>query len=296
MGQKTGHWSVLAAILLGLSAAGWFAYEYFSNTALRSPQAARVETPAEDGAAPAASPGVNPPSGGAPHKEKVGGGSEAAASLPEKETLEYTGNVSSLSDVAALRVVVAGRADFLGRSAIHVQAFARTQNPLRMIFPLDDRFDSYLDPKSLISLQFELHLNERGRKVDSVLRLTTGNEPAPSDATAARVLPGTRDPLGLLQYLRTVNWAKTPEMRCPVFDGHKLYEARARRTASAETVEVPAGTFSASKIELRVFENGVEPKDMHFEIYLANNAARTPVALNAVLPFADARVELLRAQ
>jgi hypothetical protein len=297
MGQKKRNWSALFAVLLGLSAAGWFAYEYFSNAALRSPHAARMETPVEDGAAaPLASPGLDSLPASASHKEKASARSKAVASLPERETLEYTGNVSKLSNVAALRVVIADRVDFLGRSVIHVQAFARTQNPLRMIFALDDRFDSYLDPKSLISLQFELHLNERGQKVDSVLRLTTGNEPAPSDATAARVLPGTRDPLGLLQYLRSVNWAKTPEVRCPVFDGHKLYEARARVTSPAETVEVPAGIFSASQIELRVFENGVEPKDTHFELYLANNAARTPVLLNAVLPFADARVELLRVQ
>jgi hypothetical protein len=31
-------------------------------------------------------------------------------------------------------------------------------------------------------------------------------------------------------------------------------------------------------------------------LYLANNAIRTPVVLEAVLPFATARVELLKAQ
>jgi hypothetical protein len=293
MGQRTRNWSAVIAVLLGLAAAGWFVYEYFSSTALRSPHAARLDPPPASQASRVSAPGANP-SLSAAHRGRTGSGSDSAPALPEKETLEYTGHVSKLSNVAALRIIVDDRANFLGRNAIHLQAFARTQNPLRMIFALDDQFDSYLDPKSLASLQFELHLNERGQKVDSILRLTTGNEPAPSHATAARVLPGTRDPLGLLQFLRTVNWAKTPEVRCPVFDGHKLYEAHARLTGSAATVEVPAGQFSASQIELRVFENGVEARDTHFVLYLANNAARTPLLLNAVLPFADARIELLR--
>jgi hypothetical protein len=37
-------------------------------------------------------------------------------------------------------------------------------------------------------------------------------------------------------------------------------------------------------------------KDAHFTIYLANNVARTPVLLEAVMPFATARVELQKAK
>ncbi len=102
-----------------------------------------------------------------------------------------------------------------------------------MVFELDDQFDSYSDAVTMTSLQYEMHLNERGQKVDSVQRMTaSGNEPAPADATAARVLPGTRDPLGMMQYLRNVDWAKTPEVRSPVYDGHKLYDVRARRVGT----------------------------------------------------------------
>ncbi len=192
---------------------------------------------------------------------------------------------------------VAERRDFFGRPAWHLQAFAHTQNPLRMVFELDDQFDSYSDAATLASLQYELHLNERGQKVDAVQRMTSGGrEPAPEHATAVRVLPGTRDPLGMMEFLRTVDWKKTPEVRGPVFDGHKLYDVRARLTGSAEAVTVPAGKYTASRIEVRVFENGVEAKDAHFALYLANNDAHTPVLLEAVMPFANARVELTHVQ
>jgi len=55
---------------------------------------------------------------------------------------------------------------------------------------------------------------------------------------------------------------------------------------------VPAGSYKAMKIELRVFENGAEMKDAHFLLYLTNDQRRLPVLLEAVLPFATARVEL----
>ncbi|HEV1992927.1 MAG TPA: DUF3108 domain-containing protein [Candidatus Acidoferrum sp.] len=213
------------------------------------------------------------------------------------EVLEYTANVSKLENVATLRLQVAGRGNFLGKSTWHLQAFAHTQNPLRMVFELDDQFDSYSDAGTLASLQYEMHLSERGQKVESVQRMTaTGKEPAPPDATQTRVLPGTRDPLGMMQYLRNVDWTKTPEVRSPVYDGHKLYDLRAKLAPGSATVNVPAGNYTASRIAIRIFEDGVEKKDASFTLYLANNAARTPVLLEAVMPFATARVELQKAK
>ena len=222
---------------------------------------------------------------------------EASSPIRAGETWDFSANVSKLSAVANLKLKVAEKRDFQGKSVWHLQAFAHTENPLRMVFELDDQFDSYSDAGSLVSMQYEMHLKERGETVDSVQRLTaSGREPAPGNAAAARVLPGTRDPLGMMQYLRTVDWAKTPDVRGPVYDGHKLYDARARLVARGEAVTVPAGNFSALKIELRVFDNGVEMKDTHFTLYLSDDEARTPVLLEALMPFATARVELVKAQ
>jgi hypothetical protein len=121
----------------------------------------------------------------------------------------------------------------------------------------------------------------------------TGKEPAPAGASVARVLPGTRDPLGMMEYLRSVDWSSTRQVRSPVYDGRNLYEVRAERTGTAE-VTVAAGSYSTTGIEIRVFENGVEKNDARFTLYLAKDAGRTPVLLEAVMPFATARVELVR--
>jgi hypothetical protein len=222
---------------------------------------------------------------------------DAGFPLRAGEILEFTAAVSNLNDVATLKLQVAGRGNFLGKSAWHLQAFAHTQNPLRMVFELDDQFDSFSDAATLASLQYEMHLSERGQKVESIQRMTaTGKEPASPEATEARVLPGTRDPLGMMQYLRNVDWAKTPEVRCSVYDGHKLYDVRAKLAPGSEKVSVPAGDYTTSKIAIRVFDNGTEMKDASFTLYLANNAAHTPVVLEAVMPFATARVELLKSK
>jgi uncharacterized protein DUF3108 len=215
--------------------------------------------------------------------------------LKTGEVLNYTANVSKLDNVATLTLKVAGKGNFLGKNVWHLQAAAHTLKPLRIVFELDDQFDSYSDSGTLASLQYEMRLNERGEKVQSIQRMTSSaKEPAPPDATAARVVPGTRDPLGFMQFLRTTDWNSTRQVRSPVYDGHKLYDVRAKLVSASAAVGVPAGDFRASQIEIHVFENGVESKDASFTLYLANDAVRTPVLLEAIMPIATARVELVK--
>jgi len=72
-------------------------------------------------------------------------------------------------------------------------------------------------------MQYEMRLSERGpesrvypahdgKRKTSLLRERDGS----------RVLPGTRESLGMMQYLRNVDWAKTPEVRSPVYDGQQI--------------------------------------------------------------------------
>lgn len=265
------------------------------------PQTSAAHPPADFIVQPAPAPAEMPPqpalatnSSATPVEKK---NADPGASLRAGEVLDYSANVSKLNDVATLRLVIAGRGALAGKPSWHLQAMAHTQNPLRMVFELDDQFDSYSDAATLASLQYEMHLNERGQKVESIQRMSSsGREPAPANAAIAHVLPGTRDPLGMMQYLRNVDWAKTPQVRSPVYDGRKLYGVSASLAAKSEPVSVPAGKYTASKIEVHVFDNGVELKDAHFTLYLDNQPGHLPVLLEAVLPFAIATVELQSAK
>jgi hypothetical protein len=239
-----------------------------------------------------------PPTSPEPSARKEPASAEPAFVLRQGETLEYDANVTKLnSTVAHLKISAVEKRSSAGHGTWHLQALAHTENPYRMVFELDDQFDSYSDAAAMTSVQYEMHLNERGQKVDSVQRmLTSMQDPLPNGAAGVRVLPGTRDPLGMLEYLRTIDWTHTSEVRSPVFDGHKLYDARAVYVGKANSIRVPAGTFNTSKIEIHVLENGQEMKDAHFVLYLTNDSTRLPVLMEAVLPAATARVELTKSK
>jgi Protein of unknown function (DUF3108) len=305
--RHSARTGILVFLVLVATAGAFYWQRGRGQHAALLPAAPRVESPVSPVAAPEATPAGAGEENNAEHTEGDAGKTrvppkkdavkpDASPSSPlhAGEVLEYTADVAKISNVASLRLLTGERRAFQGKDAWHLQAFAHTQRPLRMVFELDDQFDSYSDASTLSSLQYELHLSERGQKVDSVQRMTTsGKEPAPANGSEAVVLPGTRDPLGMMGFLRNVDWTKKHEVSSPVYDGHKLYETRAVLAGTGESVEVPAGKYTASKIDIQVFDNGEELKDAHFSLYLANNDAHTPVLLEAVMPFATARVQLL---
>ncbi len=218
---------------------------------------------------------------------------EAPRPFAAGEKLEYRVLWSQFSVKAAtVRLSVIERRPFYGREAWHFQALARTIDTMRIVFPLDDQFDSYSEASSLASLQYEMYLSENGKQENASYRMTTDADPAPGSGAAVRVLPGTRDPIGFLYYVRTVDWSRTKEIRSAVFDGRKLYEVRARLQADRGQVSVPAGDFTASRIEVRVYERGQELAGTLFRVSVAHDAGRTPVLLEAEIPFGSARVEL----
>ncbi len=222
---------------------------------------------------------------------------EAAVPFHVGEKLDYRILWTKFTLYAAsVHLGVLERRSFYGQQAWHFQAVAHTVEAMRMLFTLDDQFDSYTESIGLTSLQFEMYLREQGKQQDSVLRMSTGQDPAPGSGTAVRVLPGTRDALGFLHYLRSVDWQRNREVHCPVFEGRKLYEVKARLALERGTVIVPAGTFAASRIALRVFEHGHEVPQTSFQVWLAQDTARTPVLLEVEVPFGTGRIELVHTQ
>ena len=301
--MKKTFW--LLFILVVLLVAGGFLYWKLSrpvprNTAVVS----HLPTPLPE--APPTSPSPKAPSGHAraaaalpePEIKREAPATEAGFVLRQGETLDYSANVTKLnSTVADLRIIASERRPSTGNGSWHLQAFAHTENPYRMVFQLDDQFDSYSDAGNMTSLQYEMHLNERGQKVDTVERLLSSVEdPAPAGTSAARVPTGTRDPLGMLEYLRGVDWNHKSEVHSSVYDGRKLYEVRAVLVGKSTAVTVPAGNFNTTKIEIHVMDNGTEMKDAHFLLYLTNEATRLPVLMEAVLPVATVSVELTKAK
>ena len=210
----------------------------------------------------------------------------------EAETLTYRISWSVFSSAASLELRVIEHRDLFGAATWHFRGVAHTLNSVRTLFPIDDQFDSYTDAATLDGRQFETHLNEMGKSTNQLVRLSPSGKPATLPPPIVVVPAGTRDPLGFVYALRGVDWRRTSESRTPVYDGHDLYEMRAIRESADESVKVAAGTYSAWHISIHVFQGQKEISAVRYAMWVASNAARTPVLMEADLPFGTIRAEL----
>jgi hypothetical protein len=206
------------------------------------------------------------------------------------EKLEYRIGWMSLSSAASAVLSVVQEQSFYGDAAWHFRATADTQNALRYLMVLDDQFDSYAEIGTLDTRQYELYLDEQGRRSTRRLRLNGGGPG--TEAVAAR--SGTRDPLAALYDLRIVNWQRTPSIGSPVFDGNRFYRMQARLAAAHDPVAVPAGNFDASRIAVVVSPDDRSVGPMQFTLWLANDRERTPVRVDADVPVGTVRADLVR--
>ncbi len=211
------------------------------------------------------------------------------------EILGYRITWATFSNAASLQLSAPERRDVYGFQAWHFRAVTHTVNPVRRLFALDDQFDSYTDAATLESRQFETHLNELGKISDQVLHLSPSGQPPHSPGPVVIVSPGTRDPLGALYEMRSRDWRRSPDFSAPVYDGRDLFDMRAHCESLADSVKVAAGNFSAARIAIHVFQYEKEISSIRFEMWIANDRARTPVVIEANLPFGNIRAELLTA-
>ena len=208
------------------------------------------------------------------------------------ERLEYAAQWNKFVTAATLQLSVVERRDFFGRPAWHFQAMAQTIDPVRMLYQIDDQFDSYTDATTLECRQYEMYLREQAKKENLVVPMATKPDPSRSGTHIYMVLAGTQDPVGALYRLRAHDWAKEPAVRVPVFDGRKLYELDARRESEGLPITVAAGNFVVRRINVRVLLGGQEVPNLKLWLSLAQDPAETPVLIEAEAPFGTVRAEL----
>jgi Protein of unknown function (DUF3108) len=221
-----------------------------------------------------------------------GAATEAAMPFRAGEILNYRLEWAPFSNAASVQTAVVERRDLFGWQTWHFRASVHSQSPLRNLFEVDDQFDSYTDVVNLDSRQYEMYLDEMGKKQDEVLHLIAIGQPRRGNVAPVIVQPGTRDPLGAFYALRAADWKRTPELRVPLYDGSDLYEMRAHLEVPQETVAITMGNYQATQIAIHLFMHGKEVPQTNFSVWLARDVARTPVLVVAQMPYGNFRGEL----
>lgn len=207
------------------------------------------------------------------------------------EVLNYRVDWQRYAGAATAQLQIIDRGDFQGAAAWHFRATVHTAEPLRALYPMDDQIDSYAMPGDFASREYQERLREFGKSENTEAALVSRGDGAVFSEPRVIVPSGTHDALSAIYLLRTVDWTGAKEIRAPVYDGQNVYEMLAKSGATV-AVQIPAGTYQATEIEIHLFDEGKEVPDEGFNLWLANDPARTPLLCEAFLPIGKLRLEL----
>ncbi len=208
------------------------------------------------------------------------------------ESFHYKLGWAAFAHAADVQLDFVERRDLYGQLAMHFRASLHSVVPLRTLFPVDDVFDSYSDAKNFDSRQYEFHLDELGAKEERIRRLTSNGMARISPGPHVIVPPGTRDPLGVLYEMRARDWKRATDYRAPMYDGNDVFEVRAQLEVPDEVIAVDAGNFHAMRIDAHLFQRGVQVQKTELSIWLGNDTPRTPLLLDATMPYGKIRADL----
>jgi RES domain-containing protein len=225
-------------------------------------------------------------------KKKPPPPADAVVPFAVGEKLDYAAQWNRFLTAATVRLAVTERREFFGAQVLHFQALAQTIDPVRKLFTLDDQFDSYTDTITLESHQYESYIREQNRRDDLVVPMATASQPGRANRRVYVVFPGTTDPVGMIYRLRTVDWKKQAELRQRVFDGRKFYDVEAHREMAGTRLTVAAGSFVATRIALRILQDGMDLPNLKLWVSLSEDASRLPVLFEAEASIGSVRAEL----
>jgi uncharacterized protein DUF3108 len=205
------------------------------------------------------------------------------------ETLTYDVSWSLYLTAGTAVTTVKDKRSSDGSSAYEIAAQGRTTPLLQHLYTLSYKLDTLLDSASLLPLRASTETQEGSRHR---VRTTTFDRRAGkaryeiSTTTIVKeevvIAPQTQDALSAIYALRAAPIRTGARITMPVTDGGTMYTARFD-VGAPERVRVPAGEMNAWNIAVQIADANGAPVGRHVAIWIAEDAKRWPVKLQAEL-------------
>ena len=216
---------------------------------------------------------------------------DPAATPRPGEQLNYSVFLgTSTQPVGAVFFDVRGRGRYFSREGLHVIATARTSGLGEQLFPVQDRFSSYLDPATMLPFRTEVELREGSRRLSRVLSFEQENGAfVREDGLRTEMPSGTYDLASLVYALRLFDLTPPRRTSLSVLASNRTH---AVTIAAVSRERITVGGTELPAIQLAVTTGGREPDRNGYRLWISDDGRRLPLRFTAQTPLGLARAEL----
>jgi hypothetical protein len=215
------------------------------------------------------------------------------------ETLDYTCRYLGIP-VGRGQIRVGTATPVNGQRVWPIVAFART-DPLFVMYPIKDKFVTWWDPRTGLTVGNDLLADEQGKRRRERLRferernkafVTRDNETGGREEATAEIAPGSQDILAAIFALRARPLKVGDHEEIPIHTGRSQLTLRAE-VERTETIEVPAGTFAVVAIKVQTGFTGHFEDKRALRIFMTDDPRHVPVRIDAEFAIGSLTVDLV---
>lgn len=185
-----------------------------------------------------------------------------------------------------------------GRSVMHLVGKANTTGFFNWFFKVENRYDSYIDEKSLAPRRFSRNIREgRYRRRDNVI-FDWQNKLAYSSRDTIPTPPYVQDMISVLYYARTFSMDSVEAGDAFYVDFHLSDSVYVSRIVfeGYEQIKIPLGTFNTMRFKPQVKEGTWFDQPYPMTIWISDDDNRIPILITSGLVVGSVRLELKQAR
>jgi uncharacterized protein DUF3108 len=183
-----------------------------------------------------------------------------------------------------------------GRKCYHIEFLVRSTSFFDALYAVRDRYQSHLDVGGLFPWKFVQRIREGGYKHDFSAWFDNYKNKAFTKDGVYDIPDYTQDVLSAFYYMRTKDYSSMKlgeEVYLRNFYKDTTYTLTVRYHGK-ETVEVPAGTFKAIKLEPVMEKGGLFKASGRIYLWLSDDDRKIPILVEAEIPIGSIKSELTR--
>lgn len=168
-----------------------------------------------------------------------------------------------------------------GKQRYHIESITRSTGLVDFIFSIDDKLESWVDPRNLYSYKFQKRIREGKYKKDYSVKFNYEDSLAISNKDTTEIKPPIHDALSIFYYLRKEELDTGKIFKVNNFDDDTLKNYNIKVTGK-EIIKVPAGRFTCYKLAPYSEEGELfEKHENKVVTYISTDSLRLPVKITS---------------
>lgn len=180
-----------------------------------------------------------------------------------------------------------------GHTVYDVRSTVYSNKMVAKIYPVEDRFISYIDSAGIYSHRFEKHQREGNWKRDRIFFLDQVNNLGISRQDTIEIPRFTQDIISAFYYVRTLDLKVGDVIDIPNYDNGKVHDIEVEVQKKIR-IRVPAGKFDCLLIEPKLKTQALFKNEGRIFIYVTDDERKIPVLMVSKVIFGQISAKLTK--